>query len=72
MKKDESSVNMFNQRARGLKYMVDCGIPGAVPNCNTVEDLNEYLNKNPFPAHRLASCMFVSGNFILVWERTVW
>jgi len=50
-------------------FIVEKGIPESVPNCNTVEELRDYLNKIPYPNHRLAGVQFVNGNFVLVWER---
>jgi len=50
------------------KYIVENGIPEAVPNCNTVEELHEYLNKVPHSGYRLVSAQFVNGNFVMVWE----
>lgn len=51
-----------------FKYIVQLGIPKAVGGANTVEDLQEYLSK-PHPNHRLVSCQFIGGNFLIVWER---
>ena len=50
------------------KYIVEKKIPDCIPNCNTVEDLQRYLDKVPHFEYRLVSCQFVNGNYIMVWE----
>lgn len=50
-------------------YIVECGVPDSVRNCNTVEDLERYLNTDPHTEYRLVSCQFVNGDFIMVWEK---
>lgn len=51
------------------KYKVIYGVPNAVPNCNTVEDLQQYLLSDPMPDYRLASCNYTNGMIIIIWER---
>lgn len=51
-----------------MKYIVENGVPGAVPGCNTVEDLQRYLGTDPHPGYRLVTCQ-ASGNVLLVWEK---
>jgi len=50
------------------KYIVENGIPESVPNCNTVQELQRYLDKIPHFEYRLAAVQFVHGNFVMVWE----
>ena len=49
------------------KYIVENGVPEAVPNCNTVEELSRYLNSMPHFQYRLVSAQFINGNFVMVW-----
>ena len=51
-----------------LKYIVENGVPECVPNCNTVEDLQRYLNGVPHFEYRLVGAQSVNGNFVMVWE----
>ena len=50
-----------------MKHIVEHGIPGGVRGCNTVEDLQRYLDSDPHPGYRLASCQG-AGSILLVWE----
>ena len=50
------------------RYIVERGVPGSVPGCNTVEDLQLYLSKIPFPDHRLVNVQLTNGNFVMIWE----
>ena len=50
------------------KYIVEYGISKAVPNCNTVEELREYLNEVPHFDYRLVTCQLENGSFLMVWE----
>lgn len=52
-----------------MRYIVVCGVPGAVDGANTVEDLTRYLATNPQPRYRLANMSWLqNGNILLVWE----
>ena len=55
------------------RYIVDYGMERlvryAVAGCNTVQELESYLSKNPRPQYRLVSAQYTtSGNWVLVWE----
>ena len=52
-----------------MKYIVEYGIPGAVKGCETIEDIQRYLNTDPHPDARLASLLYNGvKSVILVWE----
>ena len=50
------------------RFIMEYGIPGGVPNCNTVNDLDRYLKTNPHCEYHLVSCQFLGGTCLLVWE----
>lgn len=39
-----------------------------VMDCNTIEDLSRYLDKDPHPEYRLVNALTINGSFILIWE----
>ena len=51
-----------------MKYIVEHDISGMVRGCETVEDIQRYLNTDPHPEHRLVSLTFNYGGIILIWE----
>ena len=51
-----------------MRFIVDYGTPDAVLGANTVEDLAEYLESDPWPNYRLASCQHNNGTYTLIWE----
>ena len=51
-----------------MKYIVEHGIPGSVPGCNTIEELRCYLESDPHKGSRLASCDNHSGSYVFIWE----
>ena len=48
------------------RYIVEHGVYGEYPE--TVDDLQNYLDKNPYPTYNLISCQFRGEKFVLVWE----
>ena len=50
------------------KYIVENGVPKAVQNCNTIDELRKYLGAVPHFEYRLVSVQFVNGNYLMVWE----
>jgi len=45
-------------------------MPEGVPNCHTIEDLEKYLNKNPYPKEKLFSVQFTHAcTWVLIWRR---
>jgi hypothetical protein len=51
------------------KFIVEHGVKGAVNGCNTIEDLQGYLDSNPHQEHRLVSAQYSNGIFIMIWEK---
>ena len=55
------------KKTKKKRYIVEYGAGGGVAGCQTVNDLERYLDKNPHPDYRLVSFQH-TGNFMLVWE----
>ena len=60
---------------KSKRYIVEHSLEGRVKyaqrGCESVENLQEYLETDPHKDYRLVSCQWSSGSYTLVWEKTI-